>query len=123
VQEAPGGENFVSEMFGSVGEWRPVLHLRWYGGSGERRHCGSRPHQYSAILIDSQAPGVDKFVLESLKVVIIQIEPYLEGAIGYPSLVLEQIEHLGQNCVECHGQPSAWAWSSIRMLSEKCMYS
>ena len=37
---------------------------------------------------------------------------YLEGAIGHPPLVLEQIEHLGQNGVECHGPPSAWTWGS-----------
>jgi len=72
----------------------------WY------RRRGSCPYEHSVSLIDSQAPGVDKLVLESLKVVVIQIEPYLEGAIGHPSLVLEHIEHLGQNGVECHGRPS-----------------
>ena len=74
------------------------------------------PVQHAAIFIDRQAPGVDEFVLEGLKVVVIQIEPYLEGAIGHPSLVLEHIEHLGQNCVECHGRPSACAWDSLQYV-------
>src|SRR5262245_37551572 len=108
-------------MLGRVRERRPVLHLHWYGG-GWHRYRGLCPHQHPAILIHSQAPGVDQFVLESLKVVVIQIEPYLEGAIGHPPLVLEQIEHLAQNGVECHDRPSAWARGPLRMLSEKSMY-
>jgi hypothetical protein len=47
-------------------------------------------------------------------VVVIQIEPDLEGAVSHPPLVLKQIEHLGQNGVERHGRSSAWAWGSLQ---------
>jgi len=47
--------------------------------------------------------GINQFFLEDIEVLVIQIQAHLQGAIGYPSLALQEVDDLGKNCIEGHG--------------------
>ncbi len=57
------------------------------------------------MLITRQPFGLDDFVLESLDVVVVKVESYPERPIGYPTLALEEIDHLCQDLIERHAYP------------------
>jgi hypothetical protein len=64
------------------------------------------PDQHLAILVDGQTFGIDQFGFQVLQVFRIQVEPPPEGAVRHPPLTLKQIEHLVENLVKGHRQPS-----------------
>src|SRR5262249_16068468 len=68
----------------------------------------ANPHQHSPTLIHGQPFGLDEFVLEGLKLAIIQAELQFEGAIGHAPLALQQFRHLGKDGIKVHHDPSTW---------------
>jgi hypothetical protein len=75
----------------------------------------TNPHQHSPALIHSQPFGLGQFVLEGLKLVIIQAELHFEGPIRYAPLALQQFRHLGKDGIKVHYRPFsiARAWGTI----------
>ena len=67
----------------------------------------TNPRQHSATLIHGQPFGLDEFVLEGLKLVIVQAELHFEGAIGHAPLALQQCRHLGKDGIKSSTDPSA----------------
>src|SRR5215472_12905352 len=67
----------------------------------------ARPEQTTTLVIDHVGVGVQEFILERLKVVIVQTELKLEGAIGHAASTLEHGQRLVQNLFEGHGRFSA----------------
>src|SRR5262245_38526000 len=96
------GENLLGEMFGSIGEWRTFrVNLR---GLGRRWPTG--PHEHSTVFIDSESLGLNKFSLQVLDILVVQVKAALERSVGHPILAPEQVEHLRQDLVKCHNQSS-----------------
>ena len=60
------------------------------------------PDQHGAILIAGQSLGLDDLDLEVLKVGVVEVKTSLQRPIRYPSLALQQVEHLGKYLIECH---------------------
>jgi hypothetical protein len=54
-----------------------------------------------------------QFVLEVFEVGIIDLKASSQRAIGHPPLALEQVENLGEEVIEGHGEPSAERTSGI----------
>ena len=74
--------------------------LRGCGGSP----CGvPNPDQDASILVRRDTLGINQFFLEDIEVLVIQIKAHLQGAIGYPSLALQEVDDLGKNFIEGHG--------------------
>ena len=73
----------------------------WQWGSG----CAAQSDQVSALLAGREALGLDELDLQVLGV--IQVEPSLRGAVGDPSLVPEEGDHLCQERVKFHRRCSA----------------
>src|SRR5438132_9529421 len=74
--------------------------------SGLRRRRAPSPDQDSALLITGQLFGHDDFVFQVFEVIVVQVEPTLEGSVRHPPLTLEQVKHLGQELVKGHDWPS-----------------
>jgi hypothetical protein len=75
-------------------------------GKGAWLRLGRRglpnPHQHSAALIYGQPFGLDEFVLEGLKLVIIQAELHFEGPIRHAPLALHQFRHLDKDGIKIY---------------------
>ena len=50
---------------------------------------------------------VEQFFLEDIQVRVIQIEAYLQGALGHPSLAFQKGNNLFEDFVKCHDRYSA----------------
>jgi len=75
----------------------------------------TNPHQHSPTLINGQPFGLDEFVLEGLKLVIIQAELHFESPIRHTPLALQQFRHLGKDGIKVHHRlfSIALAWGTI----------
>jgi hypothetical protein len=62
----------------------------------------TNPHQHPPTLIHGQPFGLDEFVLEGLKLVIIQAELHFEGPIRHAPLALQQFRYLGKDGIKIH---------------------
>jgi len=73
------------------------------------------PYQHSAAFSHSQPFGLDKFVLEGLKLIIAQAKLDFEGTIGHAPLALQQFHHLGKDGIKIHHRSFsiALAWGTI----------
>ena len=101
-----GGEDFLGQMAGGVGEWGTRL-VDGRGRSWRRRRTGfSDPDQATAVVIDHVGVCVENFVLERLQVVVVQTELQREGTIGHAASALEHRQRLIENLLEGHGRPS-----------------
>jgi hypothetical protein len=60
------------------------------------------PDETSAIVIGDGILRIKKFLLEQVKVVIIQLELHFEGSIGYTPMPLEEFEYPFEYLIEVH---------------------
>jgi hypothetical protein len=74
---------------------------RGSGGFLSAYSC-ARPNETSPFVIDDWV-HIEDFFLQVLDIVVIEVKTSLEGTIRYPSLTLEQFEHLGEDFIEGHG--------------------
>ena len=74
----------------------------------------SCPDQYFAVLIHSEALGLDDLRLEVFEVVVVKRETALEGAIGDTPLALEKVERLGEDFIERHRRPQCQRIENVR---------
>ena len=85
---------------------RPLL-VCGRGKSRRRGRMGfSRPDQATAVVIDHVWVGVQEFILERLKVVVVQTELKLKGPIGHAASPLEHGHRVIENLLEGHDHPS-----------------
>src|SRR5215216_3976202 len=93
-------------MYGGIRPRRPLL----VGGRGRAWRRGrtgfSGPDQATAVVRDDVWVGVQQFVLEVLKGVIIQGELPFERPIGHAASPLEHRNHVIENLLEGHGRLS-----------------
>src|SRR4029450_653856 len=69
------------------------------------RPCdGTRPDQAFALVIED-GMHVEQFFPENIQVLVIQVEPHLQGAIRHPALALEERNHLCEDVVKGHAAP------------------
>jgi hypothetical protein len=71
--------------------------------------CVTSPDEDSIILIHRQFFGINEFVFHRLKMVVIEIEPHLEGSVRNSVLSLEVCDYLGKHFVEGH-------WLTLRCM-------
>ena len=50
---------------------------------------------------------VEKFILQIVEVVVIEVEASFQRTVGYPSLAFEEVNDLGKNVIEGHVGRSA----------------
>ena len=70
---------------------------RWCAGPCD----GTRPDQAFALVIEDRI-YVEQLFPENIQVLVIQVEPYLQGAIRHPALALEERNHLCEDVVKGH---------------------
>jgi hypothetical protein len=104
-QVMAGVEDFFGEICGGIRQRSPLLVCgrgrSWHRG----RTCFSGPDQAPAVVIDHVWVCVQEFVFEHLKVVLVQTELKLEGAIGHAASTPEHGNGLVQDLLEGHSQP------------------
>ena len=108
-QRRTGGEDFLGQVGRRLGERRPVL-----GGGGCWGGCwgycrGFRPEQAAARIIDHLGVGIEEFVFKRLQLVVVEIELDLEGAIGDPPTLPQEVYSLIKRRIEVHHCSSACA--------------
>jgi hypothetical protein len=64
---------------------------------------GNQSSEDSAIFIRCELLCLDGFCLEGLGRIVIQAEPYLQGAIRHPSLPFQEGDDLFENFIKRHG--------------------
>jgi hypothetical protein len=84
-------------------------------------HQPPRPDQHPAILIHSHVLGVNKFVLERLDGLIVQLELQLQGPIGHTATLLQKGEDLRDHGIKVHYRPSTCASVASAPGSQKVM--
>ena len=72
------------------------------GQRGWRGLSASRPHQHATILIPSGLLRVEKFILEGFQGIVVQVELYFEGPIGYTPPLTQERDHLIHDCDKVH---------------------
>jgi hypothetical protein len=120
-QRGACGENFLHEIGRRVGQ--RGLDAGGTGGvSRRRRRDGSSaaPDQHRPLLIRRQTLTVDKFNLEVLERLVIELEVPFEGAVGHTTALAQEGYRLIDHCDKVHVLPSlpgAWSPCSCTMPS------
>jgi hypothetical protein len=78
-----GGGSFRRERYGGLAG-------RFWGGT-----CLSSPDQHSVLLIQRDVLGVDEFVLQRVKIRVVEVEPDFQCPVRHPPLSLEAFADLG----------------------------
>jgi hypothetical protein len=100
------GQDLLGEIRRGIRPWSTRL-VCGQGRSWRRSRTGcSGPDQAMAVVLDRVGVGIEKFVLEILEGVIIQVELPFEHAIGHAASPLEQGSRVIQNLLEGHRRPS-----------------
>jgi hypothetical protein len=105
---------------GGLVVWLPV---RRSGGFGPWRLVGRRcrcrspgPDQHGAVLVHGKPVHLDNFRLQIGQVGVVEVELPLQGTIRHPATALEDVEHLLQNLIEGHDQPSPGPTFAFQLL-------
>jgi hypothetical protein len=88
-QGATGRQNLLRQVRRGIRDWCTPLLPRCQRCWWACYPCVPSPDQDPSLLIHRHLPGINEFILESLKVVVVQAEPDFERSIGYPPLALE----------------------------------
>ena len=62
----------------------------------------SSPNESLALIIDNLWLGVEKFVLQGLKRLVVQFELELEYSVGQPASLLEELHNLIEYLIKFH---------------------
>ena len=109
---AAGGENFLRQIGGRIGQRRRHGGLCRYCGNW-RGLCLTAPDQDTAGLIYRQTLAVDQLVLEGLQVCLVQLELDLESTISQPATPPEHGGRLVQHLFKGHDGFSPHSSSSV----------
>jgi hypothetical protein len=111
----------------TLGRWLfpPFSHLRWWPGFWGRYWRGARPsgpHQTPPILLKIPLVGVEQFFFEGVKLLVIEVELDLQGAIGHPAPLSEENQDVVEHSIKVHHRPStrasaASAWGSQKVIA------
>src|SRR5262249_29724862 len=95
---APRGEDFLRQIWRSVGEGIAYLAMVEMRGTSGCLRCGcssvANPDQDALIFIHRQALAVNEFLLEVLQRCVIELELSLECAIGQAAPLAQEGDHL-----------------------------
>jgi hypothetical protein len=106
-QRTAGGENFLGEVRGGVGQWRTVLRAVRKNSGRARRVGMTGPDEDPTVFIDCELLGLDELGFEILQNGVIKLELPLEGSIGDSFALAEENHDLIEERVKVHTSPSA----------------
>ena len=113
-QGTTGGEDFLREIGGRVGERGRGLH--GFRGGGR---CGlTHPDQHRALLIDGTLVDLNDFHLQVIEVRVIEVELALERPVRDAAALAEQRQDLVQHSVKVHDRLSTYLSGSTQTASE-----
>src|SRR5215813_9180263 len=99
--------------------WRLDSLSRWF----RFRAAIASPDKDAIMFIHCQLLSVDEFVLQSFNAIIAQGKLHLEGSIGHPSSLLQEVDNLVEEVIEIHYRPSPSssnnAFASLRSAVSK----
>ena len=78
----------------------------------------TRPHQHAAVLIPGNPVRIEKFVLEGLQGLVVQVKLHFERAIRHPAPLAQQDDHLIYDrdkvhpVSSLHGARPTYSWTS-----------
>ena len=90
----------------SLRGWLCLHNGLWCWLSRLRGNCLSAcrvtsPNETSSFVIDHWV-HIENFVLQIVKIVVIEVKTSLEGTLRYPSLAFEEVDDLDENFIEGH---------------------
>jgi hypothetical protein len=101
-QGAAGGEDFLGQIGGRIGQWGLRRWLRCGHGIG-----GARPDEDPPVLLHRDASHLDEFGFQIVEVIVVEIELALEGTIREALVLMEPVANLCEDLFEGHRCPSA----------------